>query len=655
MCETHHGHQLELGHLRISHETRMNIASMLLQGVTSRGVLDAIRNDSNSGISRDHLITLQDINNIGRQYNINGIQRHANDQTSVAIIVEELRGMEYDPVLLFKAQGVEQSAQLDNFALGDFALGIQTMFQRDMMCKFGSGAVCMDSTFGTNTYDFYLTTVLVVDEYGEGILVAWLVTNRENTTTLTQFLESVKKQTGPIAPTTFMSDDAEQYYTAWVGVFGRNETAKLLCSWHVDRAWKKTVQETISQEDRTTVYHHLRILLEETDEREFRKRLQEVLSYLQEKGHQRFLDYFQRYYVQRTSQWASCYRQGKHVNTNMYVESFHRLLKVVYLDSKQNRRVDHLIHILLKIARDKVFERMLKVEKGKNTHRLCEIHKRHEKAVQMLQQGVTMTPEVSQVEENIQTWKVQANTGNQFYYTVQLEMGSNCTDCMTSCSKCSICPHQCTCTCLDATVHHTVCKHVHAVVIQHVQNDTSSASGTTESVAIGHSDRVYFEAILGMETEGQSFKSRVRSQLNTLSGVLESTDDESILKSVHTQLKSVIATFSIQNAGQQFSPPTKAVAPNTKIISQPRFQSTRKQSSRPSKVMGKPTEEQTHEIKAKLRKQDIVMCGKCFRECSAELVDTDQWVECEHCACWYHQACVQFSSYMTNFTCDSCQ
>ena len=41
------------------------------------------------------------------------------------------------------------------------------------MKQFGSEAVCMDSAHGTNHYDFQLTTLLIVNEWGEGVPVAW--------------------------------------------------------------------------------------------------------------------------------------------------------------------------------------------------------------------------------------------------------------------------------------------------------------------------------------------------------------------------------------------------------------------------------------------------------------------------------------------------
>ena len=60
------------------------------------------------------------------------------------------------------------------------------------------------------------------------------------------------------------------------------------------------------------------------------------------------------------------------MNTNMFVEAFHRKLKTVYFQKKQNRRVDRLVFTLLKIARDLIFEGLRKDEIGKRTHWKCE-------------------------------------------------------------------------------------------------------------------------------------------------------------------------------------------------------------------------------------------------------------------------------------------
>lgn len=56
---------------------------------------------------------------------------------------------EYDPVLVFKAQGMANTTDTDDLSEESFLLAIQTRFQRDMMQKYGNNVVCIDSTHGT--------------------------------------------------------------------------------------------------------------------------------------------------------------------------------------------------------------------------------------------------------------------------------------------------------------------------------------------------------------------------------------------------------------------------------------------------------------------------------------------------------------------------
>ena len=46
------------------------------------------------------------------------------------------------------------------------------------------------------------------------------------------------------------------------------------------------------------------------------------------------------------SRMGGAFIKWKMINTNMFVEAFHRLLKKVYLEGKQNRRLDHLLCVL---------------------------------------------------------------------------------------------------------------------------------------------------------------------------------------------------------------------------------------------------------------------------------------------------------------------
>ena len=65
-----------------------------------------------------------------------------------------------------------------------------------------------------------------------------------------------------------MSDDAEQFHNAWRSVFG-NVHNKLLCTWHVDRAWREKLALIKDKETQMIVYHSLRLLMEETEVKKF--------------------------------------------------------------------------------------------------------------------------------------------------------------------------------------------------------------------------------------------------------------------------------------------------------------------------------------------------------------------------------------------------
>ena len=93
-----------------------------------------------------------------------------------------------------------------------------------------------------------------------------------------------------------------------------------------------------------------------------------------------FEEYFTKFYVQRKSQWATCYRKKSGINTNMYVNSFHCLVKYIYMRGRANKRIDKLLFTLIKVSRDKAFERLFKLEKGKITWRVATIRRRHEES-----------------------------------------------------------------------------------------------------------------------------------------------------------------------------------------------------------------------------------------------------------------------------------
>ena len=188
----------------------------------------------------------------------------------------------------------------------------------------------------------------------------------------------------------------------------------------------------------------------EKEEATFKVLLQQFISFL-DGAVERFCKYFKEHYCNRLGQWASFFRAGTMANTNMFVEAFHRTLKIVYLHHKQNRRIDFLLHTLLKIARDKVFEQLTKLEKGKYSHRITEINKRHKSAIKM---------SVNIIAGNNETeWIVPSDHDGSVTYNVRL-LNESC-NCKLRCISCEVCIHMYSCTCMDSILHATVCKHVH--------------------------------------------------------------------------------------------------------------------------------------------------------------------------------------------------
>ena len=64
----------------------------------------------------------------------------------------------------------------------------------DLVLKYGWRGIQMDSTFGTNNHRFPLFTLLVVDDWGNGIPVAWFFCSRELSGSIAAFLDAFRER-----------------------------------------------------------------------------------------------------------------------------------------------------------------------------------------------------------------------------------------------------------------------------------------------------------------------------------------------------------------------------------------------------------------------------------------------------------------------------
>ena len=121
------------------------------------------------------------LNGIISQTWLGDVQKAKNDQDSVQAWINEWKENGNNPILYYKLQGEDVSDDFD-LLKEDFIIVIQTPFQKAMAQKFSSKGVCIDSTHGTTGYDFLLTTLMVTDECGEGLPIAWCISNHEDFT-----------------------------------------------------------------------------------------------------------------------------------------------------------------------------------------------------------------------------------------------------------------------------------------------------------------------------------------------------------------------------------------------------------------------------------------------------------------------------------------
>ena len=154
--KTHVGHSKDLKHLNIHPEDQKMIAGYISMGLTKQSILEKIRSSwSEENFHRLHLTGNQDLLNIKRDFRVDAnVQRDKNDMISVESWIDEMQSSSSDPILFYQPQSGNQP----------FMLIIATTAQISMFNKYGGNIIAIDSTHGTNDYDFQLTTVMIVDE-----------------------------------------------------------------------------------------------------------------------------------------------------------------------------------------------------------------------------------------------------------------------------------------------------------------------------------------------------------------------------------------------------------------------------------------------------------------------------------------------------------
>ena len=401
------------------------------------------------------------------------------------------------------------------------------------------------------------------------------------------------------------------------------------------------------------------------------------------------------------------------VNTNMALEAFHCLIKVSYLEKKQNRRIDYLLHLLLKVSRDKVFERFFKTQKGKSSHRLCEINKRHKTAEKMCPDYYDTFLSFSDG-----VWKIKAASLQQSYYMVEKRL-DKCS-CKLRCSSCDVCIHSYSCTCMDFLIHSTVCNHIHLVKMfsesqsddsqhnytqlkpkysnpaaeqdklpldeldgeqmntdygthsvdshgssqtdleSHIQ-ECSLQEGTNSSETI---NETHVEDISSLDYLSSQVQAKTTSELNTLKEkavtsckkieiALGSAANVDIIRAAQKHLNAALTIINAKHVTTNALIARKRPAPNSNSEQQVRFHCTKKKREQKARV-SKPSKEELVNCQDELQNVEIKVCGLCLFESDHQHGDNVNWIECDTCGMWFHQSCVGVNTATENFHCKFC-
>ena len=186
----------------------------------------------------------------------------------------------------------------------------------------------------------------------------------------------------------------------------------------------------------------------------------------------------------------------------------------------------------MKIARDKAFERLIKLKKGKVSQKITTIRSRHKASL-------LLSTEL--VEENgTEDWTVTSASNKANQYHIKKE-SVNCTfSCCLHCDDCNICIHQYSCTCPDHLIYATICKHIHLVIrYLRIQNTSSFNDTTTNSLV---DDTILLNEIRSTKTATSidNLKDFAMKKFNELQTCIRNSTSEYEVQSVCSHLLSAI-------------------------------------------------------------------------------------------------------------------
>ena len=464
--KTHVGHDSKVCHSSIDRKTKSMIYGLLLRGLEPAKILEKLQ--SKDEAHRNYYLKLRDILNIQKATSIvcleNG-QLHEDDATSVKLFVEERCNSK--DVIIYKPNRVLDLKYPELIAT-DFVIGLMTDTQVSWcdLLENEFSVICIDATHGMGN-GFKMITIMTINEFYQGIPLAFCISRTETATVLQAFFEAIKKRVGkPLHSKYFMSDDAEYYFTTWKEVMDPNDSLQLkhwLCTWHVNQAWKKNLKKKVQGKPKQDeLKKRLYDLKYETNQILYDEKLAKFHEDIgKDPEFNTFYEYLVTFYFPRIEKWAFVFRDVNCLTTNTHLEAFHKTFKKSYLKDRSNVRVDFNLEMLLRFIENKKREYKTAQVFGLNNRRNAHVLTNHSKAESEITQWCVESHDLAEESQNIQIYLLYRLNGNETYALQNIKDLNNIHPCFLSCNDCKICFHHYTCSCNYYLVNHNLCKHVH--------------------------------------------------------------------------------------------------------------------------------------------------------------------------------------------------
>ncbi|CEP16772.1 hypothetical protein [Parasitella parasitica] len=237
----------------------------------------------------------------------------------------------------------------------DYTFGFSSPWQKQLLLN--TTMICLDATHCVTNVERGLlyTIVLRHPVSGTGCPVAYMFTKDHSMAAVAVFLRFVKQDIGVASLEKITIDVSATEHAAITAVYP--EATIQWCLFHVSRAWMGKIRELVklgstalNHQANREIITDLKTLMWEKNQETFLLKL--LAFYTKYSQYPEFLNYMDRTYLNREKfvHWSFAFQPQVYSNmeTNNFVESWHNQLKTTYLGRKRNRRVDRLIHILVK-------------------------------------------------------------------------------------------------------------------------------------------------------------------------------------------------------------------------------------------------------------------------------------------------------------------